>query len=90
MLELAGLFFLFLVAGVVFVAAKLLFKLICLPITVGFWAVKLLFGLLFTVLGGLALLVLLPIGLLALPLLIVAGVFGVLLLPVFLLVKIFT
>lgn len=89
MLGLTGLSFLFLAFGAIFLVAKLLFKLLVLPITLGLWVGKAILGVVFTLLGGIALLALLPVAILALPVVLIAAVLGLLALPFVLLVKLF-
>jgi hypothetical protein len=89
MLELAGLIFIALTFGVLFLAVKLVCKLLLLPLTLGLWVGKILFGLVFTVIGGIALVALLPLAVLALPLILITVILGIIALPVVLLVKIF-
>jgi hypothetical protein len=94
MFELAGLFLVFAVVGVFVFLAKLLFGLILIPFKIGFAAIKLVLGLLLglplLILGGIAVVALVPVGLILLPLLLVALVVGILVLPIVAIVKIFT
>ena len=94
MFHMAGLFLVFVVFGGIFLLAKLLFGLVTIPLKIGFFAIKFLLGLLLglplLILGGVALVALLPVALLALPLLLLALVLGIFILPVVLIAKIFT
>ena len=94
MFEMAGLFLLFAVVGGILLLAKLLFGLIVIPFKIGFFAIKMVLGLLLglplLILGGVALIAILPVALLALPLLILALVIGIFVLPIIAIVKIFT
>lgn len=87
MIEIAGLIVILVVFGGLALAAKLLFRLLLLPVTIGLFFLKMVFGFLMTLIGGIFLLALVPMALAALPLLILLLVLGILLLPVALLVK---
>ena len=94
MFTIAGLVLLFLVFGGFILVAKLLLGLIVIPFKIGFFAIKLLLGILFgiplLILGGIALVAIVPVALVALPFLLLALVLGVLVLPIVAIVKIFT